>query len=123
MTVEELYAQIGGDYAAALGRLQSDALVGRFIVKYLDDKSVPGVIDAWKRGDETAAFESAHMAKGVCANLAITSLADLSSQITEALRPGNEGQRASTDVDALVAQLDAAYVGAVQAITAFSEGA
>lgn len=123
MTVEELYEQIGGDYQQAIRRLMNDAFVAQFIVKLLDDPSCPAIVEAWGRGDETATFEAAHMAKGVCGNLAVTSLADLASQITEALRPGNDALRAGTDVDALVAQLDATYRKAIAAITAFAENA
>ena len=42
-------------------------------------------------------------------NLAFTRLGILASEITEALRPGNEGLRATTDVDALVKELSAEY--------------
>lgn len=120
MTVEELYDQIGGNYAEALRRLRSDALIGRFAVKFLDDQSCKNLIAAWEAGDEAAAFEAAHMAKGVCGNLSLTKLADLSSTITEALRPGNDELRRSTDVDALVAELEEAYAVAVKAIDDFA---
>ena len=123
MTVEELYEEIGGDYTTAVGRLQSEALVGRFIVKFADDESCSNVIEAWKRGDEKATFEAAHMAKGVCANLALNSLAALTSEITEALRPGNDDMRANTDVDALVEKLAVAYDKAMKAIAAFAQNA
>lgn len=116
MTVEELYAQIGGDYAEALGRLRSDALVARFVAKFPDDPSCPGLLEAWEAGDEAAAFEAAHAAKGVCANLSLTGLAALASEVTEALRPGNEELRARTDVDALVARFGESYRAALDCI-------
>ena len=53
--------------------------------------------------------DSAHAAKGVCMNLAFVRLGALASEITEALRPGNEALRASIDVDALVSELAAEY--------------
>ena len=120
MTVQELYANIGGDYSEALGRLRSEKLISRFVVKFLDDTSCGELIDAWARGDEEATFKAAHTAKGVCANLSLTKLADLSSSITEALRPGNESLRAQTDVDALVAQFKDAYENAVALITRYA---
>lgn len=120
MTVEELYEQIGGDYAEVAKRLGSDALVSMFIVKFSDDVSCANLIEAWGKGDEKAAFEAAHMAKGVCANLALTRLASLTSAITEALRPGNEALRSATDVDALVDELATAHADTVKAIVAFS---
>ena len=104
MTVEELYARIGGDYAEAISRLRMDKLVARFVVKLLDDGSPERLVSAWAEGDEGATFEAAHTVKGVCGNLALTELFQLSNDITEALRPGNVVLRAQTDLDALVAR-------------------
>ena len=121
MTLEELYEQIGGNYAEAMDRMRMEKLVDRFVVKFLNDSSCENLLAAWSAGDQTAAFEAAHAAKGVCANLAITSIADPASEITEALRPGNDALRDQTDIDALIAQLEAAYKNAVDCITAYSE--
>ena len=120
MTVEELYAQIGGNYQEVIGRLRSDRLVSRFIGKLADDGSAEALVTSWRAGDEQATFEAAHTVKGVCGNLALTELAELSSSVTEALRPGNEGQRAATDVDALVGRFAALWERTVGAIRAFS---
>ena len=121
MTVQELYANIEGDYNEAIGRLRSDRFVGRFVVKFLDDTSCVELIDAWAAGDEQAAFKAAHTAKGVCANLSLSKLADLASSITEALRPGNEALRDQTDVDALVAQFKDSYENAATWIKRFAD--
>ena len=109
MTVKELYDQIGGNYDELIGRLYSDDLVRMVLEKFLDDTMCPDLVAAWERGDDAAAFSAAHSAKGVCMNLAFTRLGILASEITEALRPGNEGLRATTDVDALVKELSAEY--------------
>lgn len=109
MTVEDLYAQIGGNYDDALAHLCSEALIVRILEKFLDDTTCPRIIEAWGARDEAATFEAAHAAKGVCMNLAFTRLGVLASDIAEALRPGNESLRATADVDALVADLAAEY--------------
>ncbi len=109
MTVKELYDQIGGNYDEVIGRLYADALVTKILGTFLDDTMCPDLIAAWHRGDETATFEAAHAAKGVCMNLAFTKLGALASKITEAVRPGNESIRANTDVDALVSEFSAEY--------------
>lgn len=119
MTPKELYAQIGGNYEEAISRLGTDDLVGYFILRFLDDGSCNDLVDAWEQGDEDAAFKAAHTAKGLCANLALTDLCSLATQICEALRPGNEALRAQTDVDALVGQLKELYASAIQKIRAF----
>lgn len=121
MTLEELYAQIDGSYAEIVARMGSAQFVSRFIVRFLDDRSIPMLISAWELGDESAAFHAAHTAKGVCANLALTRLASLSDQICEALREGNEELRAKTDVAALVNELRVAYDKDAALIRAFAD--
>ncbi len=69
MDLRELYDQIGGSYDEAIGRLRTEPLVGTFVVRFAADASIPNLLDAWSRGDEQAAFEAAHAAKGVCQNL------------------------------------------------------
>ena len=119
MTLKELYTQIGGDYDAVISRLRMERLVERFILRFLDDHSCQELIDAWASGDEDASFKAAHTAKGVCANLSLTHLQDLSSQICEALRPGNEALKAQTDIDALVEELKLAYANTVSCIETY----
>ena len=121
MTLRELYDQIGGSYDEALSRLRAEKLIGKFVVRFLDDHSCQDLFDAWSRGDEAAAFEAAHAAKGVCANLSLTSLAMPASAITEALRPGNESLRVTSDVDSLIEELRAAYERAVERISSYAE--
>ena len=40
MTTQELYDQIGGNYTEALSRMSMDALVARFVVRFLDQRTV-----------------------------------------------------------------------------------
>ena len=120
MTLEELYAQIGGDYEEAMNRLRMEKLVSKFIVRFLDDTSCNDLVAAHAAGDETQMFEAAHTAKGVCANLSLPELTKPASQITEALRPGNDDLKAQTDIDALVEQLKAAYDKTVEGIRAYA---
>ena len=54
-------------------------------------------------------------------NLAFTKLGVLASDITEALRPGNEGLRASTDVDALVKKFGTEYEQVFGGVSAYLE--
>ena len=39
MTMQECYEAIGGNYEAVLGRLHSEALIRRFVLKFLEDQS------------------------------------------------------------------------------------
>ncbi len=116
MTLQELYAQIDGDYAEAVGRLRADSLISRFILRFLDDKSCEQVQQAWASGDERATFHASHSAKGVCANLSLTKLGAIAGEICEATREGNEALRAQTDIDGLVAELAELYARTVACI-------
>ena len=39
MTLKECYAALGGDYDEVIGRLRSERLVQKFVLKFLDDGS------------------------------------------------------------------------------------
>lgn len=120
MTLEELYTAIDADYADVMRRIPLPHLIEKYMVMFLDDTSCPELLAAWHAGEDRAAFDAAHSAKGVCANLALTPLATLSDQICEALRKGNEDLRAQIDVDALVEELGAAYAKTTDAIRAYA---
>ena len=63
MTVQELYDNIGGSYDSAKRILQMDKLIGKFILKFLDDKSCEKLLTAWDAKDAAAMFEGAHALK------------------------------------------------------------
>ena len=89
MTLKECYAALGGDYEDAIGRLRSESLVQKFVLKFLDDKSYELLCASLETGDAQEAFRAAHTIKGMCQNLSFTSLANSSSAMTEALRGGD----------------------------------
>ena len=39
MTLQECYTAMGGNYEDAIGRLRSERLVRKFVLKFLDDGS------------------------------------------------------------------------------------
>ena len=39
MTLQECYAALGGDYDEVIGRLRSERMVQKFVLRFLDDKS------------------------------------------------------------------------------------
>ena len=86
MTLQECYAALEGDYQEVLGRLYSEALVQKFVGKFLSDKSFQLLQDTLKAGDYEEAFRAAHTLKGVTQNLSFTRLYQSSHEITEALR-------------------------------------
>ena len=91
MTVRECYEKIGSDFDKVLGRLGSEALVKRFAVKFLEDKSFEELTESLKEKDGEDAFRAAHTLKGICANLGLDRLYEVDCELTEKLR--GEGGR------------------------------
>ena len=92
MTLEQLYAQIGGAYSDTLGRLRSEKLIERFIRKFPDDPSFSQLETAIAEKDWETAFRAAHTLKGVAQNLGLQELYLVDEQLTEALRGPKELQ-------------------------------
>ena len=118
MTLRECYAALGGDYDDAMGRLRSEKLVNKFVLRFLDDKSYDLLCDAMEAENYEEAFRAAHTIKGVCANLAFTGLGRSSGELTEALRHGR-----APGAEGLAEQVKEDYRRTVEAIRAYREAA
>lgn len=88
MTIKECYEELGADLDGALRRLMNEKLVEKFVVKFLADGSFQKLDESLQDKNYEEAFRAAHTLKGVTANLGLTKLQDVSSQITEMLRNG-----------------------------------
>ena len=64
MTLEQFYAAVGGDYEQTLSRLPSEALVKKFVLKYVDDGTCKELAEAITNRDWATAFRAAHTLKG-----------------------------------------------------------
>lgn len=116
MTIQECYAALGGDYEEVLGRLYSEALVKKFVGKFLADQSFSSLESTLKAKNYEEAFRAAHTLKGVSQNLSFTKLYQSSHEITEALRTKNYDQALQ-----LFSTVEADYqqtAGAIQAYQA-----
>lgn len=111
MTLQECYAAMGGNYEDAIGRLRSERLVQKFVLKFLNDGSFTLLCQSMEEGNYDEAFRAAHTIKGVCQNLSITKLQDSSSRLCESLRNGY-----TPEADALLKETAADYRRAVDAI-------
>ena len=120
MTLKECYAALGGDYDEALGRLRSERLVQKFVLKFLNDGSYDLLCTSLEAGSREEAFRAAHTIKGVCANLAFNTLLESSEALTEALRDGKPAQPGE---EALIAKVKEDYQRTAQAIRTFQEEA
>ena len=59
----------------------------RFLVRFPEDDSLPGLLAALEQGDVREAFRCAHALKGLCTQLGIVDLGETASVICELLRP------------------------------------
>lgn len=116
MTLQECYAAMGGNYDEVIGRLRSEKLVQKFVLKFLNDGSYQLLLDSLAAGDREEAFRAAHTIKGVCQNLSFTKLYASSAQLCEALRNGFQ-----PEAPALARQVSADYDQTVAAIRAFRD--
>lgn len=114
MTIQECYAALEGDYEDVLSRLYSEALVKKFVEKFLSDKSFQLLEDSLQAENYEEAFRAAHTLKGVTQNLSFTKLYRSSHEITEALRTKNYNQTAQ-----LMPQVQADYAQTFTAIQTF----
>lgn len=116
MTVKECYEQMNGDYQGMLERVGTDSLVERFMLKYLDEKSMGLLREAVESGDIDESFKAAHTLKGVVANLAFTELLSAVSELTEQLRPGTEVANAD-----LMQRVEEEYKLVIDTINAYKQ--
>lgn len=116
MTLQECYAAMGGNYDDAIGRLRSEKLVQKFVLKFLNDDSFQLLNDSVAAGNYEDAFRAAHTIKGVCQNLSFERLQNSSSLLTDALRGGNWNDQTA----ALLETVRADYQTTAEAIRALA---
>ena len=102
--MKDFYEQLGLNYGEVIGRLGSDGIIRKFVIKFLSDKSYQNLKEGLEEKDVEKAFRAAHTLKGICLNLGFSNLYTPSSAITEKLRGGEmEG------CEELFAQVQAEY--------------
>ncbi len=117
MNLQECYGALGGDYEDVLGRLRSEKLVQKFVLKFLNDKSFDLLCSSLEEGNYEEAFRASHTIKGVCQNLSFTRLYESSHELTEALRSGWSQEAAG-----LTERVKADYEQTAAAIREFQKG-
>ena len=88
MTVEQVYKNMDSDYTSVKDRLQNDALIEKFLIKFLADESYANILKNLEAQNLEEALRAAHTLKGVCQNLGLDRLYKSSYDVTEALRNG-----------------------------------
>lgn len=97
--------EAGVDTEGAVRRFSGNSgLYERFLNKFLSDPTFGMVTDAFKAGDAQLALTATHTFKGLTANLGLTKLYNISSEMVSLIRDGDYGAAAGTFPD-----LKAAY--------------
>lgn len=99
MDIRELYSKIGGDFNDAMGRIPKEALIEKFVRKYIEMDDVEKMITAFKNADYKTVFEVSHNLKGVSGNLSLISISKNISEICESVRYGEPDK----DISELIA--------------------
>ena len=84
--IKEFYENTGSSYDTAISRMQNDERIKKYLGFFLEDTSFNELERAMKAKNCDDAFKAAHTLKGVCQNMAFTSLSKAVEQITEELR-------------------------------------
>ena len=105
MTIRECYEQMGQDYHEVVERLGTEAMLKKFVFRFLDEPSFDTLEKELAEGDVSQAFRAAHTLKGICLNLGFSRLYEKSAALTEYLRDRSDVEGA----DALFQEVKAVY--------------
>ena len=122
MTIQELYATMGGDYDQAVRVMKMDKLIDRYVRKLKNSNVGEMLAEAGESMDAVKLFESAHAMKGVCANLGLDALASAADEITEEFRAGNPRTLSDDAVREKVASILQRYRDTVEGIAEYEAG-
>lgn len=89
MNINECYQAMGADYEEVFGRLRSERLITKFVLKFPGDPSFSQLQSTLEKKNVEEAFRAAHTLKGVAQNLGFTPLYEATATLTEVLRAGN----------------------------------
>lgn len=86
MKLKECYDAFGGNYEEVKKRLVNDAVIQRFVVRFLSDNCYELLCGAMKGENYEEAFRAVHTLKGVSRNLSFQRLGESTNELTEYLR-------------------------------------
>lgn len=87
---KKILIDAGMNYKAASERFMgNDAILEKFLKKFVSDATYSGLLDAIEKRDVELAFRAAHTLKGVAANFSFDELSQAASNQTESFRAGN----------------------------------
>ncbi len=111
MELKEFYELIEGNYESVMELFLDEELAKTFVKKFVTDPSYKTLHEAVAAEDIEASFRAAHTLKGVAANLGLSRMQKVASNLTEQLRP----RESQADAE-LLAAVDREYELHVQKI-------
>ncbi len=123
MTIQELYAEIGGSYEQAVKIMKLDKMIDRYVRRLKSSGFDDQLAAASETMDPSALFETAHAMKGVCANLGLVNLAEAAHVITEEFRPGAPRTLSDDEVCEKLKALKDMYRKTIEGITRYEGNA
>ena len=122
MTLRELYSEIGGDYDQAVRVLRMDRLIDKHIRRLTANTVFNDLASAGKTMEPQALFDAAHAVKGICANLGLTELSALASEITEEYRAGCQRKLTDGQVKEKIVRIGQLYGKTADIIRRYEQG-
>lgn len=104
MDVKKFYQETNSNYENAISIMMNETLIARMLSKFMSNNSFEQIVSLYEQKDYRALFAASHSFKGVTGNLALTSLFNLASTITEATRNSDD-----VNLDKEIAELKEAY--------------
>ena len=86
MDINGFYREIGVDAKDVLNRLGSVVLIKKYLNKFAKDGTFADLKNGIAEKDYQAAFRAAHTLKGICLNLELLPLSEISVNLTDILR-------------------------------------
>ena len=117
MKAEMFYAAVNGDWQDVMGRLMKEERVVKFLRRFAAGTEMKDLEDALAAENWEGAFRASHTLKGVAANLGLSQLYRMSSELCEELRPcvkptkdisgmAEEIRKNYADTVAMIAEID-----------------
>lgn len=101
MTLNEFYDTVGSDYNEVLNRLNKEERIVKYLLKFASENILEDFEKSYKTENFEEAFRVVHSMKGMCLNLGLSKLCEISSDVCEDLRNGPPKEDISGKIDKL----------------------
>ena len=120
MTLEELYAEIGGNYQQAIRTMRLDRLIDKHIVKLAQSDLFAKLDESSAELDPDTVFGAVHNIKGTCGNLALMGFYDKASVLSDEFRKGRPRTMSDDEARQKIAELMDDFEGIKATILAYA---